>query len=48
MMMMMVVVVDGGASVGRGRCRRDGRQLQLDEHHVIAQTHRQVQWSFAR
>ena len=46
--MVMVVVVDGGASVGRRRCGRHGRQLQLDKHHVITQTHRQIQRSFTR
>ena len=46
--MVVVVVVDGRASVGRGCGGGDGRQLQLDEHHVIAQAHRQIQRSFAR
>lgn len=43
------MMADGWASVGRRRgCWRHGRQLQLDQHHVIAKTHCQIQRRFAR
>ncbi len=43
------MMADGWASVGRRRgSRRHGRELQLDQHHVIAQAHCQIQRRFTR
>lgn len=44
-----VVTVAGGARalIRRRRSRSYSRQLQLDQHHVIAQSHSQIQRSLA-
>lgn len=40
---MIVAVTAGGARLSSGWRRRGyGGQLQLDQHHVVAQSHRQI------
>lgn len=46
---VVVAVGVGGLQAGPPRAAgRHGGQLELDQHHVVAQTHREVEWRLPR